>query len=84
MKTNNMRTKSKKSLVADRLAYFEGKNVSVKIRSEIGSKPEEFKAIYRSTHPFGRIYLMEFIAGGKKRVIQSESLLEISEIDSSL
>jgi len=69
------------SKVSERLGWLQGKKVSVRIcYSEIGQLGgESFVALYEDTVPLGREYFFVFSVSGKRRLVRTSSVVEISE-----
>lgn len=70
------------SKVGERMMWLSGRNVRVRLRyAELGQLgSEEFVAQYEDCHPMGRSYFFVFSVGGKRRVIQTEHVVEMSEV----
>lgn len=70
------------SKVGERLLWLSGKRVKVRLAyAELGQLgSEEFVALYRDCHPMGRSYFFVFSVGEKRRVIQTNHVVELTEI----
>jgi len=70
------------SKVGERLLWLSGKSVRVRLRyAELGQLgSEEFVATYVDCHPMGRGYFFVFEVGGKRRVTQTEHVVEMVEV----
>lgn len=79
MKENSNET-SPSGKVSERLIWLAGKNVMVRLRSADPSQTEEFAAIYLDCYPMGRAYFFVLAVAGKRRVIQTDHVLELTEL----
>lgn len=70
------------SKVGERLMWLSGRNVKVRLRyAELGQLgSEEFVATYQDCHPMGRGYFFVFSTGGKRRIIQTDHVVEMVEV----
>lgn len=61
--------------------WLSGRTVKVRLRyAELGQLgSEEFTATYQDCHPLGRCYFFVFVVGGKRRVVQTEHVVEMME-----
>lgn len=70
------------SKVGERLLWLSGRRVSVRLSyAELGQLGSEtFVATYMDTLPLGRGYFFVFEVAGKRRVVRTESVVEMAEI----
>lgn len=75
-------TPQSSSKVGERLLWLSGRSVRVRLRyAELGQLgSEEFVATYEDCHPMGRGYFFVFSVGGKRRVINTEHVVEMNEV----
>ena len=68
------------SRVAERLGWLIGTTVRVRVSyPEFGKvRTEEFLAVYHDTLPVGGVYFFVFEMAGKRRLIRTDDVLEIS------
>lgn len=67
--------------VGERFLPLSGRNLHVRLRyAELGQLGSEvFYSTYIDTIPAGRAYFFVFETGGKRRLIQTEHVVEMSE-----
>lgn len=68
------------SKVGERLQWLQGSVVTVRVAyAEIGQiGSETFKAVYEDTVPLGREYFFVFNVSGRRRLIRTSAVVEIS------
>jgi hypothetical protein len=71
------------SKVGERLQWLSGHKVRVRLRyAELGQLgSEEFVATYIDTAPMGRVYFFIFQAGNKRRLVQTEHVVEMATVE---
>ncbi len=67
----------KRSIVARRLAELEGRTFDVRVS---WAEDRTFRGTFRAAHPVGRQIFLAFDVGGKRRLVNSERVLELAEV----
>jgi hypothetical protein len=76
----NRQPQSATSIVSERLTWLIGHKVRVKLRTTPDGQSEDFTGIYEDCLPVGRGYFMVFKVEEKRRMLQSDHIIQLDEL----